>query len=93
VRLIGAEHEHVAIGLGTRHRFGPNDARSAGSVFDHDRLVEVARALLCDQTCQGIDGAAGRIGHDDSDGSTGKALRAGGDLQNCGLRPLRRVRK
>jgi hypothetical protein len=81
VRLVGAEHERMAVGLGTRHRVGADDAGSAGTVFNHDRLVEVTRALLCDQTRQGIDGAAGRIGHDDGDGSTGKALRASGDGQ------------
>jgi hypothetical protein len=79
VRLVGAEHEHVAIGIGARHRVGADDAGSARAVLDHDRLVEIARALLRDQTRQRIDGAAGRIGHDDGDRSTGKPLRAGGD--------------
>ena len=48
VGLVGAEHQHVAVGLGARHRVGANDTRCARAVFDHDRLIEVGRRLLRD---------------------------------------------
>jgi hypothetical protein len=44
VGLVGAEHQHMAVGLGARHRVGADDARAAGAVLDHDRLTEIARA-------------------------------------------------
>jgi hypothetical protein len=35
VGLVGAEDEHVAVGLGARHRAGADDARAAGAVLNH----------------------------------------------------------
>ena len=47
VGLVGAEHQHMAVGLGARHRIGADDARSAGPVLHHDRLIEIAGAASC----------------------------------------------
>ena len=75
--LVGAEDQRVAVRLGARHRAGADDARRAGAVLDHDRLLEVGRRLLRDQPRQRVDRPAGRVGHDDGDGAARKGLRAG----------------
>jgi hypothetical protein len=77
VGLIGAEHEHMSVGLRPRHRVRPDDARSARTVVDDDRLVEFGRGLLRDQARGRIDRPARRVGHDDGDGAAGEGLAAG----------------
>ena len=76
--LAGAEDQRVAVGLGTRHRVGADDARSAGAVLDHDRLPQLGCRLLRDQARHDVDRPAGRVGHDDGDGAARKTLRASG---------------
>ena len=83
VRLVGTEHQRVPVGLGARHRVGADDARSAGTVLDHDRLIELAGAFLRDQARQRVDRSAGRVGHHDGDGSVRKVLRLRGKRE-CG---------
>jgi hypothetical protein len=78
VGLIGAEHEHIAIGFSARHGLGADDARSAGAIFNDDRLIEIAGSFLCDQARQSIDWSARRVGHDDGDAPARKALSVGG---------------
>jgi hypothetical protein len=77
VGLVGAEYEHMPIRFRARHGLGADDARSAGAVFDDDRLIEIAGGFLCDQARQRVDWSARRVGHDDGDAAARKALRTG----------------
>jgi hypothetical protein len=39
---------------------GADDARAAGPIFHHDRLTEIGRGFLRDQTRQRVDRSTGR---------------------------------
>ncbi len=75
VGLVGAEDQRVAVGLGVLHRDAADHAGAAAAIVHRDRLAETVADRLRDQPRRDIDGAAGRVGHDDGDGAARKVLR------------------
>ena len=75
VRLVGAEDQRMAVGIGAGDRHGSDRAGAAAAIVDCDRLAEIGRRLIGVKPRHGIDRSAGRVGHDDGDGLGWKALR------------------
>ena len=48
---------------------------AAAAIVDRDRLAEIARRFFGEKPRQGIDRAAGRVGHHDGDRAGGESLR------------------
>ncbi len=62
-----AEQQHAAIGRAARHQLVSDIAAGTAAVVDDDRLTEVVRQFLGDQSRGGIGGAAGGEAHHQSD--------------------------
>ena len=60
VNRFHIDHEGVAVGLGFRHIASSGRTTSAALVYDDNRLLELARKLLTDDTAGKIGGATGR---------------------------------
>ncbi len=74
----------VAVGFCARRHLGwPNSARGARPVFDNDRLAEVLFGRRRERAKRHVGRPAGRVGHDEGDGSARKRLRqrAGAGIQ------------
>ena len=71
------EEQRVAVGRALDEGTRADEAGAAGAVVDHDLLAERACKFLRDDARHGVDAAAGRIGHDESDGAGGIILREG----------------
>src|SRR5262249_38244367 len=72
-----AEEQRIAVGRALDEGASADEAGAAGAVVHHDLLPERACKLLRDDARHGVDAAAGRIGHDESDGASGIILGEG----------------
>ena len=79
VRLVVAERDRLAVGLGLGDGARADGAGAARDVLDHDLLAERAGDVGGDDARDHVGRAAGRIGHDHLDRSGGlPGLREGG---------------
>jgi hypothetical protein len=91
VRHVG-EQEGVAVRRGFGSNLDAEAAAGAGTVVDDDLLAERFRHPLADEASEHIRAAAGRIGHDEGDGTIGIGFgrsrsagesREGGERKRC----------
>ena len=61
------KEQRVAVGRGTRRRFGADRTLRAGLVLDHHRLFQVAAEIVADHAAEHVGRAARGIGHDQLD--------------------------
>lgn len=86
VRLVGAEHDDVAIGLRSCHLAGAERARGSRLVVDHHGPAARGLQFLGDDAGKGIRRPSGRIGHHHADRLRWKSLGAGGERHRGGGR-------
>ncbi len=73
VRHVG-EQQGVAVGRGFGGDLDAEAAAGAGTVVDDDLLAERFRQPLAEQAAEHIRAAAGRVWHDEGDGTIGIGL-------------------
>ena len=69
------EQQRVPVGCGLRDEAGADDGARTGSIFDHDRLLQLLLKLLGNDARRGVDRAARRDRHDQRDRTIGISLR------------------
>ena len=82
----GHHQQGIAVRLGTGDKPGPDSPRSAGTVFDNDRLAQACSQRLGDQPGQNVRCSAWLRSNNDGNG----ALRPFGRLGKCRIGGKRR---
>ncbi len=93
MRLVVAEGDGVAIGLGLRHGARADGARSPGTVFNDHLLFQVFLDIRSDDPRDDIGWSARRIGHHDRDGARWEARLGTGHKRKgeCSARASERL--
>ena len=84
VRLVGSEHDDVAVGFRSRHLPGAKGPRRTRFVFDDERPTARGLQLLSNDAGKGIRRSGGRIRHHHADGLRWKRLGPGSQWQGSG---------
>jgi hypothetical protein len=66
-RADGAVAYGVAVGRGARRHFHADHEGAAGTIVDHNLLLQLRREFRGEQTCNGVGCAARRLWHDHPD--------------------------